>query len=547
MPQTSSTAFLKPENIIPLILKYRWLIIVPFCLAVVAGSFLAVLLPKVYQARTLILIQPQKVPTDYVRSVVSADIDARISTISQQIMSRTNLEKIIADFKLFQGPEYDNMFLEDKLESLHRRISVDVTKKDRRSDTDAFSISFKGKDPSKVMQITNALATYVIDENLKVREAQAVGTSDFLEDELASIRKELESQEARLKEYREKYMGSLPEQLDSNLRILDRLQEQATAKQESLRDAKNRMVALENQTAELQNVRSEGRTVTTDSGDVMIVDTEAHQELEQARAQLADLQSRYTARHPDVIRLQKRVKKLEAEIAARPTEEPSGSAPQTPSMSLSNAQQLEKDISRLVLQMEDVKAEIRSDTEDLETLANQIRVYQRRVENTPKREQELLALERDYHNIQETYNSVLSRKLEAEISVNMEKKQKGEQFRVIDPAIVPTKPIEPDMKKLFLLTIAAGLGLGGGIVFLLEYFNTGLRDAEDAEAFLELPILSNIPAIKQPAQKRWQLINNVLSVGGVLVSGALLAAFAALTFKGVEQTLAIIRSFTSLG
>ena len=123
----------------------------------------------------------------------------------------------------------------------------------------------------------------------------------------------------------------------------------------------------------------------------------------------------------------------------------------------------------------------------------------------------------------------------------------GATAHTTDPAIVPTKPVEPDMRKLFLITIAAGLGLGGGIIFLLEYFNTGLRDAEDAEAFLDLPILSNIPAIQQPAQKRWQMVNNVLSVGGVMVSGALLAAFAALTFKGVDQTLAIVRSFISLG
>ncbi|MBW1849502.1 MAG: protein GumC, partial [Deltaproteobacteria bacterium] len=241
---------LKPGEIIEIVARRRWYIIISFCLSMIAGICLAFTLPKIYSAKNLILVQPQKLPDNYVHSVVTTGINSRINTISQQILSYSNLEKIIEDFSLYTKQESEGMFMEDKIESLRERISVNLIRSDRRSDADAFSISFKGKDPEKVMKITNALTSYIIDENLKVREAQAVGTSDFLDEELDSIRKKLVAQEEKLKEYREKYMGGLPGQLDPNLRVIDRLQLQLSAKQESLRDAKNRLLMLESQTAQ---------------------------------------------------------------------------------------------------------------------------------------------------------------------------------------------------------------------------------------------------------------------------------------------------------
>ncbi|MBW1821780.1 MAG: protein GumC, partial [Deltaproteobacteria bacterium] len=206
---------IKPEIIIEIILRQRWYIIIPFCLSMMIGIYYALTLPKVYSATTLILLQPQRVPTNYVQSIVSVDLDSRINTLSQQILSRTNLEKIINEFKLYSGPNSGNMFMEDKIGSMRKRIIVDVTR--NRRNTNAFSISFKGKDPEKTMRVTNALANYFIDENLKNREAQAIGTSDFLDDELSTMRKRLEEVEQALKNYREAYMGGLPEQLESNL------------------------------------------------------------------------------------------------------------------------------------------------------------------------------------------------------------------------------------------------------------------------------------------------------------------------------------------
>ena len=168
------------------------------------------------------------------------------------------------------------------------------------------------------------------------------------------------------------------------------------------------------------------------------------------------------------------------------------------------------------------------------------------VQDTPKREQELLSLNRDYQNIKESYDSLLARKLESDISVNMEKKQKGEQFRILDAANLPQKPSEPDMKKLFILVIGAGLGLGGGLIFLLEYMDSSFRKPEEIDALLELPVLCTIPRLYSPRELKLQKLNTVLSIFSVMVSLFLFAGFAVLTFKGVDKVVEVARQYVNI-
>ena len=517
---------LKIDQYVEMVLKGRWYIIIPFCMAMISGICLAIILPRVYEAGTLILVEPQRVPSNYVQSVVSIDLDARISTISQQIMSRSNLEKIINEFKLFSEPKYENMYLEDKLESLRKRIDVSITR--ARGGADAFSISFKGNQPERVMKVANALSTYVINENLKVREAQAVGTSNFLDSELSTMRKRLEDVEETLKEYRKQYMGELPEQLETNLNILDRLQVQIGDREESLRNAKDRMAVIENQIQAAREMRTTHVSEQNESDDAL--------NLRQLKEQLASLKNRYTSRHPDVIRLENRIADVESKNKeTAPTEVQVQSISDVNSAAVVNQRQLYG-----------IKQDINNLTDEIAQLNDEVRKYQKRVENTPKREQELMSLRRDYNDIQESYSSLLSRKLEAEISVNMERKQKGEQFRIIDAARLPQKPVSPDMRKLFLLTVALGLGIGGGVVFLLDFINTAFKNPEDVESILGLPILATIPTVLQRKNKIWRRLNAVMSICAAIVSLGLMAGFGVLAFKGVDVTIAFVRRFVNI-
>jgi polysaccharide chain length determinant protein (PEP-CTERM system associated) len=495
----------------------------------IAGIYLTVKLPKEYKAETLILVEPQRVPQNYVRPIVSSDLDTRISTISQQIMSRTNLEKIIERFKLFSGPTYEKMYMEDKIENIRKRISVEVTR-DRR-DAEAFNISFIWPDREKVMNIANTLATFFIDENLKVREAQAVGTSNFLDDELNTMKIRLIGVEENLKKYREEYMGELPEQLETNLRILDNLQAQIIERQLSLRDEKNRLIALETRISSDSNLEQPIGTVQTG--------TESPLSLDSMQEQLADLKSKYTDQHPDVIRLKKKIADLEKKYEQKASAQLDESRP--------NSSNLQSGLNNEnIRQLEEIKIGIKRLEAIISDLGSKMNFYQKRVENTPKREQELMSLKRDYDNIRNTYNSLLNRKLESEIAVNMEKKQKGEQFRILDPAKLPMKPVSPDMNKLLLLSLAAGLGIGAGLIFLLEYFDTSFTTIRDIESFLDFKVLAVVPEIYQPKDRMWQRLNQVLSIFSIIISLVLFAGFAVLTSKGVDQTLLIMNKFFKL-
>ena len=215
-----------------LFLKNRWIIIIPSCLALIIGLYVAFTSERVYEAKTLILVEPQEVPESYVKSIISDDLRSRISTIEQQIMSRSNLEKIIKQFDLFSQHKQKNMFIEDKLEILKTQIRVDLTS---RRGTDIFVISFKGRNPEKVMKIANNIATSFIGQNVNLRESRASTTDEFLKDQLEGMKARLREVEENLADFRSRHMGELPEQLQSNLSILAALQDQLNEKRDQLK------------------------------------------------------------------------------------------------------------------------------------------------------------------------------------------------------------------------------------------------------------------------------------------------------------------------
>ncbi len=535
MPEKTDT--IKIDHYLGLVFKHRWLLIIPFCIAMVAGMFLAIKLPKIYEAKTLILVMPQRVPSNYVQSIVTTDLDSRISTISEQILSRSNLEKIIEKFGLFSDPKYSGMFLEEMVDALRKRIEVKVNRGRRRTRM-PFQYLLEGPHPKTVMEVTNRLAGSFIDENLKVREAQAVGTSDFLADELKTKRQRLEEVEQKLREYRRQYMGELPEQLDANLRILERLQTQLSEREKTLRDEKSRLAVIENQIEGNRKILAENRVTGTvsDEGDEV--------SLELLKAQLTTLKSNYTDRHPDVIKLKAKIADLEAKYQAG---EPASSGESRANVSGDPALQLVSNtLNELMRQRVELSGEIKNIALEIAELKQQLREYQQRVERTPKREQELMTLKRDYENTQESYNSLLNRKLEAEIAVNMEKKQKGEQFRIVDRAALPRKPVSPDMRKLFLISVAAGLGLGGGLIFLLDFLNPSLKQPKDYESDLGLAVLATIPKLLSPKDKILRRLNRGLTAVSLVFAAALTAGFGLLILKGVEPMMELVSKYVKI-
>ncbi len=535
MPE--ATELLRPEKILEIILRRRWLLIIPFCFSMVVGIYFAITLEKRYEAGTMILVQPQRVPTSYVRSLVSSGIDSRISTISQQIMSRTNLESIISEFRIFSEPGYVKLFMEEKIENMRKRIVVKVSRV--RSGAEAFSIKYRDRKPQRAMRVTNSLATYFIDENLRVREAQAIGTSDFLDDELNTTRKRLVSLEIKLKDYRKGRMGTLPEQTETNLRMLDRLQEHLIEKGKDLRELKIAADEMERQLSEA------GFTKKIESKSDWVGMTEIKDEnslkIEQMKKQLEGLSANYTTKHPDVVRLKKKIRNLEDKLNKENETQPFSDKTAAESIS---GQTESSDFGPANLQKTQYKAllkEINSLKFEASKLKKDVVVYRKRLEETPKTEQGLLEIKRDYGNMQASYNSLLQRRMEAEIAVNMEKKQKGEQFRILDPARVPEKPIEPDLKKIFMLFIVAGLGLGAGLTFVLEYLDTSFKDPKEIQTVIGLPTLAMVAKIYQPEEKRLMRLNYLCSILSTIFSLALLGVFFVVTLKSPDTGADLLR------
>jgi polysaccharide chain length determinant protein (PEP-CTERM system associated) len=435
------------------------------------------------------------------------------------------------DFNLYTGPEYETMYMEDKVADLKERISVELIRREipgYRGITNAyaFTITFEGKEPEKVMNITNALASYFMDENIRIREAEAIGTSNFLEGELNSIREELTTNEKKQREYREKYMGELPEQLGSNMVTLTRLEEQLKAKQTNLLDAKNKLAMIMNQISEGAFLFGQGAVVTGDGR--IISDVEQSISLEQAKEMLSYLQTRYTENHPDIIRIKKIISDLEQKNKKNDKHTSGGSRYIPP---------------KAKMEVEQIKVNINTLTADISRLKSQIRSYEQRIENTPAREQELSSLQRDYQNLKASYDILLNKKLESEVSVSMEKKQKGQKFQVLDVARLPEKPSFPNMKILFLLCLAAGPNIGLGLVFLLEYLNTSFRNPKDIESYLGVPVLATVPIIYDRKDLIVQKLNPVFSIFSILFSCVLLSVFAVLSFYGVDQTMELLNRF----
>jgi polysaccharide chain length determinant protein (PEP-CTERM system associated) len=497
---------IKPEDVIDIVIRRRWYILTPLFFALIFGIYYTFTAPRKYVASTLVMVEAQQVPKEFVRSVVTDDAESMLSIISQQITSSTNLERVINDFNLLPKDRPD-ISIEDVFETMKQKIVIRV-KRDRQG-TDTFSISYEDTSPKRAMEITNALASNFIEANQIEREDQAAGTKTFLESELETVRKRLIEKEGELKEYRQRFMGELPEQLGSNLSVLQGLQNQLTAKEASLRDLKNRLTEIENQAS----TSSEGETDPNDIGSL--------------KRKLDDLLMRYTENHPDVTRLRNRIEELE-KLPADGKNRLTTSSPFSREKS-----ELLRDKSALEFQ--------------IAQLQSQIRIYQSRVEETPKREQELISLRRDYDNVDNIYKSLLKRKLESEIAISMERNQKGEKYRIVDRAQLPKTPIEPDLKRIFMLTLAIGFGLGCGLAFLLEFLDSSYRRPEKVEDDFNIPVIATIPAVYSPKAIYKKRIEMGMCGVFAFIILVLIGAFSLVTLGANDQALDIVKQYISLG
>lgn len=471
--------------------RRKWLAIPVLVVPLTAAASLVVFAPNVYQSTATVLVDRQQVPEAFVRSTVTSQLEVRLRSISQEILSRSRLESIISRFGLYaklrnqQPPEAI-------IERMRGDIRLDITGSDprRQGSTIAFAISYRGPDPDTVAQVTNALAFSYVEENLKARERQASGTSQFLKVQLEEARKRLDEQERRVSEFKRRNLGELPQQMQTSLGVIDRLDTQLRLNIDHQTRLAERRETLAKRGP--QPLPTPDDRVTSNAERRGLPPESSGETLARLQQELRILRIRYTDRHPDVVRMRHAIAELEKDLGESPP-------------LAATATRATRPIPR---QPEDeMDAELRALKAEEKRLRDSIATYVGRVQNTPKLEQELQEISRDYESTKELYASLSKRHEEAELAESMEQRQKGEQFRILDPALASAAPAAPNRLRLILVAGALSLGLAVGAVVLAETLDTSFHSRAALRGFTAVPVIG-LPRIVLPAdvrRHRWRL------------------------------------------
>ena len=469
--------------------RRKWLAILVFAGPFVAATSIVKFLPDIYGSTATVLIEGQQLPEAFVRSTVTSAVETRLQTITQEILSRSRLESLINRFGLYIELRGKSA-LEGVIERMRRDIQIDlkgVKPIEQGRATVAFSIGYRGSDPQTVAQVANSLASFYIEENLKARERQAVGTTEFLLVQLEETKKRLDEQERRVSAFKKGHIGELPRQLEANLATLERLNTQLRLNSDTRNRANERRAALAQQLAQADLFEQLGEADFRPAGGPNATAIR----IARVKQELTELRTRYTDNYPDVIQKKAEIAALEGELARTKSDvEPNNKEPNKEKTAAVNpfVVQLQRAIS-------EVEAEIAARKAEEQGLRRDINTYQQRVENTPRWEQEFQSLSRDYDTTKELYTSLLKRYEEAKLAESMEQRQKGEQFRILDPAAASEQPVAPNRVRLFLAGLVLSLGLALGTVVLAEQLDTSFHTVDELRGFTRFPVLVSIPPL----------------------------------------------------
>jgi len=511
-----------PEDIIRILQRRRWLILLPFAAGLAAAPFVAKQVPPVYKSETLIMVIPQRVPDSYVKSTVTATVEDRLPSISDQILSRSRLERVISDFGL-----YEEVRQKAPMEDVVRQMRVDIGPVQIQPGGQSFRVSYVNRDPAVAQKVAARLASLFIDENSQDRENLAESTNIFLESQLEEAKNRLVEHERKLEAYRRLHAGELPSQLESNLRAIQTAQLQLQNVNESGNHAQERRLLLERQLADAQTLPAAAviQPNVAASSPESQASMPLSQQLETAEKALDVLKLRYTSDHPDVRRMERTVRELRDRVAEelrrpKPISVPAADVAESPA-----EQARQKRVRDLRAHIEIIDRQLAAGQAEESRLKALIDDYQKKVEVVPTRESELVELTRDYDILKKTYDSLLVKREDSKLAANLERRQIGEQFRILDPASLPVRP-NNQLKRIGLSLSGAAIGLVLGLLVsaLLVYFDSSFGREEDVVRALELPVLALVPSMASESERRKNRFIHVLidAAGTATVLGSVL-------------------------
>lgn len=543
---------LSPLSILKAIWNHKLLVL--FCWAAVTAAVFVVVhrLPAVYSADAMVQVEQQRIPEKYVTATVNADLQDRVSLLRQQLLSYNRLWGIIERFNLYRELRRKQT-KEEVVESMRKDITITFERGMAVGRPGSFKVSYRGSDPTTVARVANMISNFFIEENLRAREVEAVGTSEFLENQLAEAKKRLEDQERQLSEFKTEHSGELPEQENALLASLGQFKVQLMGAQDRItREQQNKLMlqtALESaETSEITMDRLETArestsvfgpmtTVTTPNGPVQV------RESERLRQQLATLKLHYTDSHPDVKRTAdalKRAEEREAEIESGAVPSPRTAGPadgrtagRTRPQQNAAIVGLQDRIQSLKMQIAVSEREAQSMQREYDRLVKEMANLETRIQKLPIREQQLAAITRDYEVTKTNYRSLLDRKMSADVAADMERRQKAERFVMLELARTPEKPISPKRPLLNAGGSLFGLAVGLALALMLDLRKGVLLGEWELPA--GIVVLGRIPEMPDAARPKmpgrrasggvWKRTAGVaVTTGALVIAGVLVYA-----------------------
>jgi len=511
--------------------RRHWHFIIPLFLGWLAVWSASWVLPATYKSGTLILVEQPSMPKDYVTPNVSDDLQARLASITQQTLSRTRLLHIIDGLNLYAS-DRAHQTPDDLVERMRKDIDIELVRDESRREITSFNIYFSARNPRVAQQVTSELTNLFISENLELRQQKSEDTTAFLESQLETARQALAEQEEKVRVFKDQHLGELPTQQGGNLQILSGLQAQLQTEEDALNTARQQSAYLQSLIGQYRSLQR-SPTKTAD-GTTPVGLPAIDQQLDKLKAQLADLSSHYTDRHPDVRKVKEQIAQTEqtrdkilADLKNKPATPSTAAAQDDPDPQESSA------MLQLQSQLKGNQIEISNREHDLTGLKAQISQYQTRLNQEPIREQQFADLTRGYEQSKANYDELLKKKNDSQMATSMELRQQGEHFRMIDPPSLPVKPDFPNRLKLCGIGLGVGLALGVVVAGATEFLDDRLYGEKEIKDLLPVAVMCEIPAITNPqdeAGRRRKLWFAWAAAGLVLTS--ILAGSAFSYFRG---------------
>lgn len=512
------------EHVLAVAIRRRWWFIGGACLVAIGTALGSFLLPNHYKSEATILVQQQQIPERYVVPNSTTDLDGALEAMTHDILSRPRLLKTIADFSLYPK-QRKRLSPEQLVELMRKDITIQSLENpdEQQKSANAFTISYIGSDPWTVQQVTERLTSLFIHEDLESQQQLDVTTTAFMQNHLDAAQKILDQKEERLRDFKMANLGELPEQQQGNLQILSGLQSQLQNTNAALARANEQHAYLESLLAQYQNLSVATGSVSPTGATLSPVDT-ARAQLSRLENERTSLLATFSPEYPDVKKVNREIAETEA-LLAHLEKGPSPAPDSSASNPTGTIRATDTTMAQLNSQLKENQLEISNDAAEMKQLQQQIDTYQHRLNLTPVREQQLTDMLRDYDLAKKNYDDLYAKKTQSALATDLQQDQQGQQFRLIEPPNLPSKPFTPNRLKIALGGLAGGIALGLGLAFLMETKDSSLHSEKDLRARFAVHLTLGIPRTSSLREQRMRTVRAVLQwCAGTVLFVAVLAA-----------------------